>query len=106
MLWLWKNANLEAKEETLGLDNFESVLLNSYKSLQKQLEFSREMQDQFTDLTLTISDDMQNRIHSLEAKYRETNLKPRNFFWWKFSKEFDEMIKLEIYLRSKGHMCW
>ena len=43
MLGLWRTANLEAIEETLGLDNFESVLLNSYKRLQKQIEFSREM---------------------------------------------------------------
>jgi len=107
MLGLWKSANMEVIEEILGLNNLEAMILSSYESLLEQGSKSNDLKHSIEKILQPQEEAIKERYRQLSMKAKQADGTVRERFWWTTTDEFDNLIKLNIYLHcNSGHYCY
>nr|AAQ82023.1 ORF2 [Tetrahymena thermophila] len=106
-LGLSRNASIQTICAVLGIENIESMILNSYDNLMAQINADKRIQMQFRVFTKSVKSDIANRYQQLLQAATLRNGRVKQKFWWQLNNQYDDLIKLNIYLQNpSGQFCW
>ncbi|KAL4494407.1 hypothetical protein ABPG72_019817 [Tetrahymena utriculariae] len=107
VLGLNRSTSISTICKVLGIENIESMILNSFDNLMNQVNSDRRIKMQFRVFTKNIKFEIMNRYQKLLQEATSKNNKVKGNFWWKFGNQHDNLIKLNIYLQNpNGQFCW
>ncbi|KAL4463290.1 hypothetical protein ABPG72_013599 [Tetrahymena utriculariae] len=106
-LGLSRNTSISTICAVLGIENMESMILNSYENLMNQINADKRIRMQFRVFTKSIKSDISNRHRQLLQAASQKDSRAKQRFWWQLNNQCDDLIKLNIYLQNPvRQFCW